>query len=301
MDHFNAIRLFIRIVERRSFTLAAEDLGMPRSTGTEAIKQLESRLGVRLLQRTTRHVSPTLEGQAYYERCIALLAELDEAEGSLRDAAMPRGLIRVNAPGLFARHFLLPALPAFMKIHPYLQVHLAQSDQIVDLVRDGVDCILSMGEPKDSTLIGQRVASLEVVTCASPDYLQTHGTPSTLDDLKNHGMVGFSSSEKACFFPLSFTQTGGEVQQFFLPARVSVTDDGTQLAMAKFGFGLVQIPRYQAAGYLESGHLVQVLPDLAVPLLPVSLLYTQNRQLTPRVRVFIDWVVATLAGDAGLA
>jgi DNA-binding transcriptional LysR family regulator len=295
MDHFNAIRLFIRIVERRSFTLAAEDLGMPRSTGTEAIKQLEEHVGVRLLERTTRRVSPTLEGQAYYERCIALLSELDETEASLRNGT-PRGLVRIGSPGLFARHFLAPALPALLKKNPHLQVHLAQTGQAVDLVRDGIDCILHMGLPKDSTLTGKQVASLDIVTCASPKYIADHGLPSAPEELeKRHEMVGYLSSATACFFPLSFQRAGGNVQTLFLPARVSVTEDDTHVAMAKFGFGLAQVPRYQVIRELESGQLVSVLTDYPAPPLPVFVLYPQNKRLSPRVRTVVDWIAATLA------
>jgi DNA-binding transcriptional LysR family regulator len=295
MDHFNAIRLFIRVVERRSFTLAAEDLGIPRSTGTDAIKQLEQHVGVRLLERTTRRVSPTVEGQTYYERCVALLRELDETEMSLRDAT-PRGLVRVGSPGLFARHFLAPALPALVKDNPRLQVHLAQTGQVIDLVRDGIDCVLHMGTPRDSTLIGRQVATLDVITCASPAYLARYGTPSTPRELEErHQMVGYLSSATACFFPLSFEWAGTDVQTLFLPARVSVTDDDTHIAMAKLGFGLIQVPRYQVTAELESKQLVAVLAAFPPPSLPVFVLYPQNKQLSPRVRVVVDWIVRTLA------
>ncbi|MBR8302454.1 LysR family transcriptional regulator [Burkholderia dolosa] len=295
MDHFNAIRLFLRIVERRSFTLATEDLGMPRSTGTEAIKELERHVGVRLLERTTRQVTPTLEGQAYYERCAALLSELDETEMSLREGTA-RGLVRVGAPGRFARHFLAPALPALMEQNPHLQVRVAQTGQTIDLIRDGVDCVVQMGPPKDSTLIGRQVATLDVVTCASPSYVARFGLPSSPDELEGrHEMVGYFSSATACFFPLSFGGVGGSVRTLFLPARVSVTDDDTHVAMAKLGFGLIQAPRYQIAEEIGSGQLVPVLPDFPVPPLPAFLLYPQNKQLSPRVRVVIEWIVATLA------
>lgn len=300
MDHFNAIRLFIRIVERRSFTLATEDLGIPRSTGTEAVKQLEAHVGVRLLERTTRRVSPTLEGQAYYERCVALLSELDETEASLRDGT-PRGVVRIGAPGLFARHFLAPALPALLKKNPHLQVHLGQTGQSVDLVRDGFDCVLHMGPPKDSTLTGKHVALLDVVTCASPRYVADHGTPSSPEDLeKRHEMVGYLSSATACFFPLSFLRTNGQVQTLFLPARVSVTEDDSHIAMAKLGLGVVQVPRYQVLGELGRGELVPILMDYPAPPLPVFVLYPPNKQLSPRVRVAVDWIAATLARASGV-
>lgn len=296
MDHFNAIRLFIRVVERRSFTLAAEDLGMPRSTGTEAVKELEAHVGARLLVRTTRRVSPTLEGQAYYERCVALLRELEEVEVSLRDGT-PHGLVRVGAPGAFARHFLTPALPALLKHNPRLQMRLVPTGQTVDPVREGIDCVLHMGSPKDSTLVGKQVALLDVVTCASPPYLREYGIPSAPDELeRQHQMVGYLSSTTGCHFPLSF-QRAGRVHTLFLPARVSVVEDDTRVSMAKLGFGLAQIPRYQVTRELESGQLVQVLADYPAPRLPVFLLYPHKNPQSPRVRAALDWIAATLAGS----
>src|SRR5260370_27996082 len=153
MDRFDAMRVFSRVVERRSFTLAAEDLALPRSTVTDAVKQLEARLGVRLLQRTTRHVSPTLDGEAYYRRCLALIADLEDAESAFSDAK-PRGLLRVDVHGTLARHFVLPALPAFLARYPALQLHIGEGDRLVHLVRDGVHCVFPRVRTQDDALGG---------------------------------------------------------------------------------------------------------------------------------------------------
>ncbi|MGH6805374.1 MAG: LysR family transcriptional regulator, partial [Ensifer adhaerens] len=144
MDRFDAMRVFSRVVERRSFTQAAEDLGLPRSTVTDAVKQLEARLGVRLLQRTTRHVSPTLDGAAYHQRCISILDDIEDAEGAFA-GARPKGLLRIDVHGTLARHFVLPSLPAFLAAYPEIELYMSEGDRLVDLVREGIDCVLRVG------------------------------------------------------------------------------------------------------------------------------------------------------------
>lgn len=299
MDRFDAMRLFTRIVERRSFTLAAADLGMPRSTVTEAVKQLEARLGVRLLQRTTRQVSPTLDGEAYYQRCLRLIADVEEAESAF-SGAKPRGLLRVDVHGTLARHFVLPGLPAFLAQYPDLQLHLSEGDRLVDLVREGVDCVLRVGELSDSAMVGRRVAMLEEVTCAAPAYLERFGIPTGPDDLTGHQMIGFVHSVTGGFFPLEFT-VGGALRNITLPATVSVANAETNVAAAELGLGLIQVPRYHVEGRLAAGTLVEVLAAYPPSLTPVSLLYPRSRQLSPRVRVFIDWVSKAFSARAGAA
>src|ERR1700727_122577 len=187
MDRFEGMRVFTRVVERRSFTLAAADLGLPRSTVTDAVKQLEARLGVRLLERTTRQVNPTLDGEAHYRRCLSLIADLEDAEAAFGDAK-PKGLLRVDVHGTLARHFVLPRLPAFLAQYPELQLHLGSGDRFVDLVREGVDCVLRVGDLKDSAMVGRRVALLQEVTCASPGYLARYGLPATVRDLRGNSL-----------------------------------------------------------------------------------------------------------------
>ncbi len=297
MDRFEAMRLFIRIVERRSFTLAAQDLSLPRSTVTEAVKQLESRLGVRLLQRTTRHVSATLDGEAYYRRCVAIIAEVEDAEAAL-SGAKPGGLLRVDVHGTLARHFLLPGLPRFLAQYPNLRLHLGEGDRLVDLVREGVDCVLRVGDLQDSAMVGRRIAMLEEATCASPDYLARFGAPQTPDDLDGHRMIGFVSSATGEFFPLEFT-VGGALRHMTLPATVSVVGAETNVTAAKLGLGIIQVPRYHVEDDLAAGRLVEILPDFPPSLTPVSLLYPHSRQLAPRVRVFIDWLTQEFAAEGG--
>lgn len=297
LDRFDTMRLFVRIVERRSFTLAASDLDLPRSTATQAIKRLESRLGVRLLQRTTRHVSPTLDGEAYHRRCLAILADVEDAEAAFTDAR-PTGLLRVDVHGTLARAFVLPGLPDFLARYPGLRVHIGEGDRLVDLVREGVDCVLRVGDLNDSSMVGRRIAMLEEVTCASPAYLERHGTPRTLDDLEGHVAIGFLSTATGSTLPLEFVR-GGEVRNVTLPSVVTVSGAETNTMLARLGLGLIQVPLYHVAKDLADGTLVRVLPDQPPTPSPVSLLYPHSRQLSPRVRVFIDWLAGTFGARGG--
>ncbi|MGE8943667.1 LysR family transcriptional regulator [Leptospira interrogans] len=289
MDRFDAMRVFTRVTERLSFTLAAEDLGLPRSTVTDAVKDLEKRLGVRLLQRTTRHVNPTLDGEAYYQRCLSILADIEEAEGAF-SGVKPKGLLRIDVHGTLARHFVLPALPRFLESYPNIELHISEGDRLADLIREGIDCVLRVGEPKNSDMIARRVGMLDEVTLAAPAYLKRFGTPKNLEALaKGHRMVGFHSTATGSLLPLEFV-VDGEVHNIALPTTVSINAAESYVAAAKLGLGLIQVPRYHAAAALKSGELMEVLrrhPPLPTP---VSLLYPRNRQLAPRVRVFLDWV-----------
>lgn len=293
MDRFEAMRLFTRIVERRSFTQAAADLDLPRSTATEAVQQLEARLGVRLLQRTTRQVSPTLDGEAYYQRCLRLLDELEEAEGAFRQRT-PRGLLRVDVQGALARRFVLPGLPEFLAAYPDLKLRLTEGDRLVDLVREGVDCVLRIGDLTDSAMVGRRVALLPEVTCAAPAYLERRGAPRTPDDLANHRMVGFLQAGAGHPYPLELT-VDGKPREIAVPADVIVNSAENTVAMGLLGLGLIQVPRYRVEDRLADGTLVEVLPQHPPTPTPVSLLYPRSRQLSPRVRVFIDWVAKRFA------
>jgi DNA-binding transcriptional LysR family regulator len=288
MDRFDAMRVFARIVERRSFTKAAEDLGLPRSSVTDAVRGLEARLGVRLLQRTTRQVSPTLDGEAYYQRCVSLIADMEDAEGAFV-GAKPSGLVRVDVHGTQARYFLLPGLPRFWQQYPDIRLHFGEAHQPVDIIREGFDCILRAGELSDSPLIKRRLAMLERGTFASPAYLSRFGTPDTPDDLEGHEMVGLLAPDSTNIIPLAFG-VDGKVRRMTLPTMLTVTGPETNVASACLGLGLIQVPRYRVDSELASGALVEVLTDFPPPQLPVHVLYSHTRQLSPRLRVFIDWM-----------
>ena len=294
MDRFDAMRVFTRVLERRSFTLAAEDLGIPRSTVTDAIKQLERRLGAQLFLRTTRHVNPTLDGQAYYQRCIEIIASIEDAEGGF-SGAMPRGLLRVEVQGTLARHFLLPELPAFLEKYPDIELYMTEGDRFVDPVREGIDCVLRVGLLQDSDMIARRVAMLDEVTVASPAYLARFGEPQHPDQLTDgHQMIGFRASGSIARMPLEF-MVDGKLRTVTIPAPVSVNAAESYTAAASLGLGIIQIPRYHAIRHIADGKLVQILHAYPPSSSPVSVVYPRDRQLSPRVRVFIDWIAVILA------
>jgi DNA-binding transcriptional LysR family regulator len=293
MDRFDSMNLLIRVVERRSFTAAASDLGLPRSSATLAIKQFEERLGIRLLHRTTRHVTPTLEGEVYYRRCKAILAEIEDAEAALTGREV-RGLLRIDVHGPTARTFILPELPTFLKRHPALTLHIGEGDRFVDIVREGLDCVIRGGEIADSDMIVRRLGLAQEGTFASPAYLEGHGVPRSLDQLQGHEMIGFASSRTGQTLPLEFT-VEGELRTVMLPSRITVTNTDTYANLARLGFGLMQAPRYRYAEDLAAGTLVEVLHEHPPSPTPISVLYPKSRQLSPRVRVFIDWLVEVVA------
>jgi DNA-binding transcriptional LysR family regulator len=297
MDRFDAMRAFVRVVERRSFTLAAQDLGLPRSTVTDAVKQLEARLGARLLERTTRHVAPTLDGEAYHRRCVALMAELEDAEGAF-GGARPKGLLRLEVQGTLARHFLLPGLPGFLAQYPDIEISMSEGERWVDVIREGVDCVLRFGNLPDSDMIARRLTILERLTCASPDYLARFGLPKDVDALDGHRMIGLRSLTTGVVRPMDFV-VAGALRNLTLPTIISVTGTESYLATARLGLGLVQVPRFHAATDLAEGTLVQVLAECPPAPIPISLLYPRSRQLSPRVRVFVDWFARSVAADRG--
>ena len=293
MDRLEAMRVFTRIVERRSFTLAAQDTGVPRSTVTTVIREMEARLGVRLLQRTTRTVTPTLDGEAYYRRCLAILDDVEDAEGAFR-GAQPKGLLRIDVQGTIARHFLMPGLPEFFAQHPDIELSISESDRWIDPVQEGVDCVLRYGQLPDSDLVARRVAMLERLTCASAEYLARFGTPTTLDELRGHRIVGIRALTTANITPLEFG-IDGSYRTVELPAILSVTGPESYLKGLQLGLGLAQVPRFHVEADLAAGRLVEILREMPPPSMPVSLVYPRSRQLSPRVRAFLDWAAQAFA------
>ena len=291
MDRLTTLDLFVRIVDRRSFTAAAADLGISRPVATASIKALEQRLKTRLLHRSTRHVQPTVEGEIYYRRCVAVLADLEDADRGASGAVA--GLLRIDVSGYLARTVLLPALPAFLAQHPALTLHLGEGERYVDLVREGVDCVVRAGPLADSDMVVRRLGVMEEITCASPGYLAEHGVPAAPDRLDGHVMVGFVSSRTDRPLPLEFTVDGRTIE-VMLPARVLVGGADTSAAAARLGLGLIQAPRYRFDDDLASGVLVEVLAEFPPTPTPLAVLYPSNRQMSPRVRVFVDWLVETI-------
>jgi len=288
MDRFEEMRVFVRVAERQSFTRASDDLQIPRATVTNLIKRLEERLGARLLERTTRTVRLTPDGQAYYGRCVRLIADMEEAEGSFSNLA-PKGLLRVNLQGTLARHFVVPTLPAFLARYPDIELTIGADDRLVDLVREGIDCVLRAGTLQDSSMVGRRVAQLQQVTVASPAYLEKYGEPADPSALESHRAVNYVSSATGKPVPLEF-DIEGRITPMLLPGAVSVTGVELYTGSAVAGLGMVQVPRYRVSDELASGRLKIILANFPPPPMPVSVLYPQNRQLSSRVRVFATWL-----------
>ena len=296
MDRFNAMLVFTRIVELGGFARAADSLQMPRASVTVLIKQLEAHLGVQLLHRTTRQVSPTLDGAAYYQRCVSLLSDLEEAEGLFR-GSQPKGKLRVDMPAAVGRLVVFPALPEFTRRYPLIELEVGLSDRPVDLIREGVDCVVRGGLTMDDSLVARPLVMMDQVTCASPDYLQAHGVPQSLEDLSGHQVVEYFSSVSGKRYGLEF-QTGDEVRLIDLPKQVSVNSAEGYLAACMAGYGLVQTPHYHVAQLVREGRLQEVLGDCLPPRLALTALYPQHRQLSSRVLVFVDWLV-DLCGRPG--
>lgn len=293
MDRFDTMRLFVRIVERGNFASAARDLRLPRASVTRAIQQLEAHLATRLLERTTRAVRPTDDGTVYYGRCVRLLADLDEVESGFRTSE-PKGPLCVDMQGTLARFFVLPALPSFMARHPAIDLRLSETDRMVDLVEEGVDCVLRAGVLPDSSLIGRKVADAEQLTLGSPGYLGRFGVPSTMDDLAGHRMVAYSASATGEPYALDFT-VDGATRELLLPFDVTVRGAEIYTAAGAAGLGLIQVPRYRVQHQIDAGELIPVLVRHPPPGMPISVLHPGHRNVSPRTRVFADWLAALFA------
>jgi LysR family transcriptional regulator for bpeEF and oprC len=301
MDRFDAMRIFTRIAELHSFTGAAAALGYPKATVTHAIKELEARLQVRLLHRTTRQVTLTQDGEAYYHRCVRLLTDLDETESAFSHALEnPGGKLRIDMHGALGMHFVLPLLDRFCTRYPNIALEIGMGDRLSDLVRDSIDCVLRVGQPRDSTLMARRVALLEQVTCASAVYFEQHGVPHSMGELVSQRAVNFFSPQSGRQFPFVFLLDGHE-HSVEIAGRIAVNNADAYVACCRRHFGLIQVPRYHVAEMLAQGELVEVLAPLRPPPLPVTVLYPHHRQLSPRLRVFIDWLAEVFAQADGAA
>ena len=296
MDQIQGMRIFVRVVEAGTFTRAADSLGLPKGTVTKQIQALESRLHVKLLNRTTRRVTVTPDGAAYYERTARLLNDFDDIEASMTNAqANPSGRLRVDVGSSMARLVILPALQGFCDMYPDIQVDLGVSDRTVDLITDNVDCVIRAGELADQSLVARRIGNMPWTTVASPAYLQRYGVPQHPTDIeKRHLVVSFFSGSTRRIYPHQF-QRGEEHFEIAGPYRVSVNDSNAHLTAVLGGFGLSQVISYIAEPYLASGELVQILPEWTRPILPVHVVYPPNRHLSAKVRAFVDWTADLFA------
>ena len=295
MDQFKAMQIFKAVADCKSFTQAAEQLDLPKPSVTNAVQAIEQQLGVRLLQRTTRKVSLTVEGAQYLERCTALLNDLDNLNGLFAgEGRLLSGVVRVDLSERLAHLYVIPALPAFFQRHPHIQVRLGSNDRYVDLVGKGIDCAVRGGTLRDSTLVARRIDSMEQINVATPAYLERHGRPRTLDDLRQHMAVNFFSSQSGRDLDWEYVDADGVARTQAMRSQVSVSGTEAYMAACLAGLGLIQMPRQSLAPLLASGELEEILPQWRPAPLPLSIVYAHNRHLSPRVRVFVDWLASVL-------
>ncbi|WP_330984079.1 MULTISPECIES: LysR family transcriptional regulator [Enterobacterales] len=294
MDKIHAMQLFLRVAELESFSRAADTLGLPKGSVSRQIQALENLLGARLLHRTTRRVQLTQDGMVYYERAKDLLSNLDELDGMFQhDPTSISGRLRVDMPVGVARNLVIPKLPAFLQQYPGIELELSSSDRLVDVIREGFDCVVRVGTLKDSGLVARPVGKLTVVNCASPDYLERFGYPETLDDLASHALIHYAVNlgVRPQGFELSmdnqthWLKTGG---------TLTVNSTETYHAACLAGLGIIQVPRVGVKEALRSGKLVEILPQYRAEPMPVSLIYPHRRNLSRRVHLFMEWLTEIL-------
>lgn len=297
MDRIDTLRTFLRVAEMRSFTRAAASLQMPRSTVSTAIRELEARLGTRLLSRTTRHVALTHDGEELYDRALRLLGELEALEGLFRqDDTQLHGRLRIEAPGRIARLIIVPALPDFFARYPSIELEIGASDRPVNLVAEGVDCAIRVGELAESSLIARPLGRLPLINCASPGYLARHGAPATLDDLRHHRAIRYASPFGSIAEDWEYRETE-ESRTLSLPGQVIVDNAESYIAACLAGLGLIQVPTYDVQHHLREGRLVEVLPDYRAAPMPLTILYPHRHHRSRLLRVFIAWVETLLSQE----
>jgi len=303
MDRFDAMRAFARVVEAGSFTKAAETLQISRARLTQMVQQLEARLQVQLLNRTTRKLNVTVDGAVYYERVIRLLADLDEAETTLPGSSLlPAGRLRIDVPSTFARMILVPALPAFHARYPDIRFDMGVSDRMVDLIGENVDCVVRGGTPTESSLRARHVGDLSLRVYASRDYLTRAGTPTDPRALNQapHHIVGFLSARTGQTYPITLRRDNEQVT-----VRghhiLSVDDGDAYLAAALAGLGALWLPEYLAAPHVQNGTLVPLFADWHIEPMPLYVLFPPNRHVSAALRVFVDWMVELIPQHAPFA
>ncbi|MGE1173381.1 LysR family transcriptional regulator [Pseudomonas sp. BW7P1] len=300
MDRFDAMQAFARVVEAGSFTKAAETLHMSKTTVTQLVQQLEARLRVKLLNRTTRKVNVTEDGAAYYERVIKLLADMDDAETSLPGAAaQPKGRLRVDVPSPLANLILVPALPEFYERYPQIQIDMGVSDRIVDIIDQNVDCVVRGGELRDQSLMARKVADLQLGVYAAPSYLARAGTPKHPRELEDshHRVVGFLWARTGKPVPYALHN---ELEDLQIKGRhvLAVDDGNAYLAAGLAGLGVLWLPRYMSKAHEARGDLLPLFEGWRLDPMPLYVAYPPNRHISRKLRVFIDWIAEVMARHA---
>jgi DNA-binding transcriptional LysR family regulator len=291
MNTLDAMKVFARVAELGSFTQAADRLGLPKASVSGAVQQLEAMVGTRLLQRTTRRVAVTQDGQVFLERCRDLLDDVEDLRTLFQpEGAVLKGRLRVDMPIGVARHMVLPRLPEFLAAHPQLELELSSTDRRVDLVREGFDCVLRIGSLADSSLVARPLGGCELVNVASAAYVRDHGKPTRLEQLAAHRLVHYVGTLGARSLGFEYLDEAGHTH--FLPMAGALTVDNSEAYMGAClaGLGIVQVPRWGVAERLRVGELVELLPRHKAAPMPVNLLYAHRRHLPRRAQVFMQWL-----------
>ncbi|AMJ61784.1 LysR family transcriptional regulator [Bosea sp. PAMC 26642] len=298
MDQLSAMRAFVRVVEAGTFTRAADLLDVPKPTVTKQIQQLEAHLRAKLLNRTTRRVTVTMDGAAYYERALRVLNDVDELDSSMAlSQARPGGRLRVDCSTSLAMAVIIPALPAFHARYPEIQIDLGLSDRPADLLAENLDCAIRAGEIQDQSLIARRIGEMYLLTCATPDYLAHHGIPQHPKDLETgHTVVGYRLAGTSRAMPYTYVNDKEtvEVQGEYI---VSLNEGMGYVAAALAGLGVIQVPTFMAQEHIAAGRLVPLLTGWCSAPKPLHIVYPPNRHLSNKVRVFVDWLAELFARD----
>ncbi|GAB3101680.1 LysR family transcriptional regulator [Bordetella tumbae] len=291
MDKFDQYRVFVRVAEMGSFIKAAHALDLPRASVSAAVQQLETRMGARLLHRTTRHVRLTADGEQLLERVRPLLTEIESIDQLFElSERQVSGRLNIDVPSRIARRLIAPALPALLRRHPRLQLALGSSDRAIDLIQEGVDCAVRIGTLHDSSLVVRPLGHIALINCASPAYLREQGEPSHPEDLAaGHWAVGYASATTGREMPWEYIGPDGAEHALALPSRVIVNNAESYIACCLAGMGLIQIPRFDVQHLLDTGALCEILPDYRAAAMPVALLYPHRRQRSRRLAVFLEW------------
>jgi LysR family transcriptional regulator for bpeEF and oprC len=300
MNKLQAMEVFVQVVDAGGFTRAAESMQLPKATVSTLIQSLEKNLSTKLLHRTTRQVSVTADGAAYYERCLQILADVRDAEESLsRTRLSPSGRLRVDAPSGLATTVIIPALPDFFARYPDIALELGSSDRPVDLIEEGVDCAVRAGELGSSSLIARRVGVATFACGASPAYLARYGRPTHPRDLAAHRCVNYFSHRTGKIFDWDFNR-GEERIEVPMPGDLALNDSNACISAGLAGLGIVLMTQEMLAPFLADGRLERVLSDWSSDPLPLHVVYPQNRHLSAKVRVFVEWIAELFANHPGM-
>lgn len=298
MDKFSAMHAFVRVVEAGNFTKAADTLALPKPTVTRLIQMLEAQLDTKLLNRTTRRVTVTPDGAAYYERAVRVLGDIEELESSMTSAkARPRGRLRVDVGASVGSMVIIPKLADFHERYPDIELEMGVSDRPVDLITENVDCVVRGGELTDQSLVARRIGDVHFISSATPAYLKRYGVPGHPTELEKgggHSVIGFFSPRTGRRYPYDFHKDG-ESWEVMGHCAISVNDSNAYLAAGLAGLGIVQAPTFMVQDHIASGSLVPVLAGWTSAPLPIHVVYPPSRHLTTKVRVFVDWVADLFA------